>query len=78
MIFSRWGRFVYRFRRPVVVIAFVVGLASLAFASRTADELSSGGWLDKNAESSTVSDRLANDVGAGRSNLIVLFPNDPS
>jgi RND superfamily putative drug exporter len=73
MIFSRWGRFVYRFRRPVVVIAFVVGLGSLAFASRTADELSSGGWLDKNAESSTVSDRLANDFGAGRSNLIVLF-----
>jgi RND superfamily putative drug exporter len=73
MLFSRWGRFVYRHRRPVAVIALVVGLASLAFASRTAGELSSGGWLDRNAQSSTVADRVATEFGAGRSNLIALF-----
>ena len=73
MLFSRWGRFVYRFRRPVALIALLVGVGSLAFASRTAGELSSGGWLDKSAESSTVADRLASEFGAGRSNLIVLF-----
>jgi RND superfamily putative drug exporter len=73
MLFSRWGRFVYRFRRPVAIIALVVGLGSLAFASKTAGELSSGGWLDRDAESSTVADRLATEFAAGRSNLIVLF-----
>jgi uncharacterized membrane protein YdfJ with MMPL/SSD domain len=73
MLFSRWGRLVYRFRRPVAVIALVLGLGSLAFASRTADELSSGGWLDRDAESSAVADRLATEFAAGRSNLIALF-----
>src|SRR5918911_1165327 len=73
MLFSRWGAFVYRFRRPVAILALVLGLASLAFASQTAGELSSGGWLDKSAESSTVADRVASEFGAGRSNLIALF-----
>jgi RND superfamily putative drug exporter len=73
MFFPRWGAFVYRFRRPVAIIAVLLGVASLAFASRTSGELSSGGWLDRNSESAHVSDRLASEFGAGRSNLIVLF-----
>ena len=73
MLFSRWGAFVYRFRRPIALIALVAGLGSLAFAARTAGELSSGGWLDRSAQSSTVADRLATQFGAGRSNLIALF-----
>ena len=73
MVFPRWGAFVYRFRRPVAITAVLLGIASLAFASRTSGELSSGGWLDRNSESAHVSDRLASEFGAGRSNLIVLF-----
>jgi putative drug exporter of the RND superfamily len=73
MLFSRWGAFVYRFRRPVAVLALLVGLASFAVAPRAADELSSGGWLDADAESSLVADRLANEFSAGRSAIIVLF-----
>ena len=73
MLFSRWGRFVYRFRRPVALIALVLGLLALPLAAQTSGQLSSGGWLDADAESSTVADRLATEFGAGRSNLIVLY-----
>ncbi|MFL5679075.1 MAG: MMPL family transporter [Chloroflexota bacterium] len=73
MVFARWGAFVYRFRRIVAIIAVVLGVASLAFASQASGELSSGGWLDKSAQSSTVADRLADEFGAGRSSLIALF-----
>jgi len=73
MLFSRWGRFVYRFRRPLAVVMLVVGVASLGLAAQASDELSSGGWLDRDAESSVVADRLATEFGTGRSSIIVLF-----
>jgi RND superfamily putative drug exporter len=73
MLFNRWGAFVYRFRRPVAVMAILLGLASFAVAPRAADELSSGGWLDADAESSLVADRLAAEFGSGRSAIIALF-----
>jgi RND superfamily putative drug exporter len=73
MLFSRWGAFVYRFRRLVFVVAIVAGVVAVPFASQAAGELSSGGWLDRDAESSVVADRLADEFGGGRSSLIVLF-----
>ena len=73
MLFSRWGAFVYRFRRPVAVLAVVVGLAAIPFATQASGELSSGGWLDRDAQSSIVADRLADEFSAGRSSLIVLY-----
>jgi RND superfamily putative drug exporter len=73
MLFARWGAFVYRFRRPVAVIALVLGLAAIPLAAQTSGELSSGGWLDRDAESSIVADRLADEFGTGRSSLLVLF-----
>jgi RND superfamily putative drug exporter len=73
MLFARWGAFVYRFRRPVALVALVLGIASLGFASQASGQLSSGGWLDKDAQSATVADRVANEFGAGRSNIVVLF-----
>jgi len=71
-MFSRWGAFVYRHRRPVAIIALVIALAALVPASKAAGELSSGGWLDPTSESATVADRLATDFGAGRTSLVVL------
>ena len=45
-MFSRWGAFVYRFRRPVALIAVVIAVASSVLATQTSSALSSGGWLD--------------------------------
>ena len=73
MVFSRWGAFVYRFRRPVAILALVLGLVSLPLAAGASAELSSGGWLDHTSESSRVADRLAADFDAGRSGLIAVF-----
>ena len=72
-MFHRWGAFVYRFRRPIAILAVVLAVASLALASRTADSLSSGGWLDGDAESATVANRMDDQFGAGRSSVIALF-----
>ena len=75
-MFSRWGAFVYRHRRPVAILAIVLAIASATLATRTADALSAGGWLDADAESATVADRLAADFGAGRSSIVALFRSD--
>ncbi len=72
-MFTRWGGFVYRRRRWLVVLSFVVagGLGSLA--GGTAEHLSNGGWLDPTSESAQVADRLEADFGAGRTAFVALF-----
>ncbi|MFM2105870.1 MAG: hypothetical protein RL338_902 [Chloroflexota bacterium] len=75
-MFSRWGAFVYRRRRPVALLALALALSSLAFATRASDELSSGGWLDPGSESALVGDRLAEEFGGSRSSLLVVFRAD--
>jgi RND superfamily putative drug exporter len=72
-MFARWGAFVYRFRRPVVLVTLALALGSLLFASRAAGELSSGGWLDKGSESASVISRLDASFAAGRSSFVTLF-----
>jgi RND superfamily putative drug exporter len=72
-MFSRWGAFVYRRRRLVLVLAIVVGIAGATAAGRAASVLSAGGWLDPGSESAAVSDRLADEFGAGRGSLVALF-----
>ena len=75
-MFTRWGAFVYRFRRPVAILAVVLAVASMTLASQTADSLSSGGWLDADAESAVVAERLDAEFGAGRSSVIALFRSE--
>ena len=75
-MFTRWGAFVYRFRRPVALIAVVIALASTVLASQASSALSSGGWLDSNSESAAVSARLDTEFGAGKSSVIALFRSD--
>ena len=75
-MFSRWGSFVYRFRRPVSILAILLAAASLTLASQTSSALSSGGWLDADAESAVVAERLDAEFGAGRSSVIALFRSD--
>ena len=76
MVFSRWGAFVYRFRRPVALLSLVLGLAALPLAAGASAQLSSGGWLDNSSESSRVADRLATEFDAGRSSIIAVFRSD--
>src|SRR5262245_43251304 len=72
-MFSRWGAFVYRHRRIVLVLAIVVGIAGGVFAGRAASVLSAGGWLDPDSESAAVADRLADEFGAGRGAIIAVY-----
>ncbi len=72
-MFSRWGAFVYRFRRPVALLAVVAALGLGYLGLGASSHLSSGGWLDNGSESARVADRLAADFGAGRSSIIGLF-----
>lgn len=77
-MFSRWGAFVYRFRRLIALAPIAVAIGLSVFAAQASSNLSSGGWLDRASESARVSDRLADDFGAGRSNLLVLFSSTVS
>ncbi len=77
-MFTRWGAFVYRFRRPVAVIAVAVAVVLGVFGAQASSHLSSGGWLDTASESAGVDETLARDFGVGRSSLIVLFRSTAS
>jgi RND superfamily putative drug exporter len=72
-MFSRWGAFVYRFRRPIAILAILVAGGGAALATRTSSALSSGGWLDATSESADVSNRLDSEFGAGKSSVIAVF-----
>ncbi len=76
-MFSRWGAFVYRTRRVIVVASVIVAVAMGFFATNASSHLSSGGWLDPGSESARVADRLAADFGSGRSTVVVLFRGAP-
>ena len=54
---------------PICVAAAAFG----SLAGGTADQLTTGGWLDPTSESAQVSDRLEADYGGGRSAFIALF-----
>ncbi len=77
-MFTRWGAFVYRFRRPVALIAVAVAVVLGVFGAQASSHLSSGGWLDTSSESAGVDETLARDFGVGRSSLIVLFRSTAS
>src|SRR6476661_8108788 len=72
-MFSRWGAFVYRFRRPIVLVSVIVAIAGALLATQTSSALSAGGWLDADSESAAVSARLDSEFGAGKSSAIALF-----
>ena len=75
-MFTRWGAFVYRFRRPVALLAVIVALAAATLATQASSALSSGGWLDASSESADVSARLDTQFGAGKSAVIAVFRSD--
>jgi RND superfamily putative drug exporter len=72
-MFSRWGAFVYRRRRFVLLVMLVLAGAAAPLASSTAGELTAGGWLDPKSESAAVAERLETEFGGGRTAFIALF-----
>ena len=72
-MFARWGRFVYRRRRWIALMAVLVAGISLGFAARASSVLTTGGWYDPSSESQQVAQQLASDFGDGGSSLVVLF-----
>ncbi|HET7471947.1 MAG TPA: MMPL family transporter [Candidatus Limnocylindrales bacterium] len=78
MLFSRWGAFVYRFRRPIALLTVVLAIAGAIVGSKVTDSLTSGGWTDPHSESAAVATRLADDFGAGRGSIVALYQGDAS
>ncbi len=72
-MFSSWGAFVYRHRRPVVIVSLLLAIASLGVASQVTGALSAGGWIDPDSESAAVSRRLADEYDAGGGTIVALF-----
>ena len=72
-MFTAWGAFVYRFRRPVVILSVLLAISSLAFASQVTGALSAGGWTDPDSESAAVRQRLTDEFGAGGGTIVAVF-----
>ena len=72
-MFSRWGAFVYRRRRFVLLVMLVLAGVAAPLASSTAGELTAGGWLDPKSESAAVAERLEAEFGGGRTAFIAVF-----
>jgi uncharacterized membrane protein YdfJ with MMPL/SSD domain len=77
MLFARWGAFVYRFRLPIAILAVAFAIVSAVAGANSTGALSAGGWADPESDSAAVSARLADEFGAGRGSLVVLFQGDP-
>jgi len=78
-MFTRWGAFVYRRRRWLVLVAFIVAGGLGSMAGSASSHLTSGGWLDPTSESAQVGDRLQADFGGSRTSFVALFRStDPS
>src|SRR5688572_32371021 len=72
-MFSRWGAFVYRFRRPIAILAVILAVVSASLASQVTGALSAGGWTDPDSESAAVAQRLEDEFGAGGGAIVALF-----
>ena len=76
-MFSAWGRFVYRFRRPIAVLSIVFAVAASVLASGVTGALSAGGWTDPDSESAAVTQRLAADFDAAGSTIVAVYRGRP-
>ncbi|MGI8703327.1 MAG: MMPL family transporter, partial [Candidatus Limnocylindrales bacterium] len=76
-MFSRWGSFVYRFRRLIVLVTLGLATVSFIFAGQASSQLSSGGWIDPDSDSKRVEERIAAEFGGGNSSLVVLYRLPP-
>src|SRR4051794_36970394 len=78
MLFSRWGAFVYRRRRPIALVTIVLAVLFSTLAAKATGALSSGGWSDPTSESTAVGQQLAADFGTGQGSIVALFQGSAS
>ncbi|MEO7664920.1 MAG: MMPL family transporter [Candidatus Limnocylindrales bacterium] len=76
LMFSRWGAFVYRRRRFVLLVMVLVAAGAIPLAAGASAQLSAGGWLDPKSESAHVSNRIQSEFGGGRTSYVALFRSD--
>ncbi len=72
-MFTRWGQFVFRHRWAVLVTSLIVLVLVVPLAGKANSALISGGWFNRNAESSRVQDEAAARFAQGKSSLITIF-----
>ena len=72
-MFSAWGAFVYRFRRPVALLSIAIAIASSMLATGVTGALSAGGWTDPDSESAVVTGRLADEFGAAGGSIVAVY-----
>src|SRR5690349_6601422 len=72
-MFSAWGAFVYRFRRPIALLSIAIAIASSMLASGVTGALSAGGWTDPDSESAAVTQRLSDDFGAAGGSIVAVY-----
>lgn len=70
-----YGRFVYRFRRLLLVFWLVALVARVPFTTRLPSHLNSGGFSVNGSESAQVSDSLIKQLHVPPSSLTVVFSN---
>ena len=76
-MFSAWGAFVYRFRRPIAVLSIVFAIGASILASGVTGALSAGGWTDPDSESAAVSQRLSEEFDAAGSTIVAVYRGTP-
>jgi len=76
-MFSAWGAFVYRFRRPIALVSIAIAIVSSLLASNVTGALSAGGWTDPDSESAAVTTRLGDDFGAAGGSIVAVYRGKP-
>jgi RND superfamily putative drug exporter len=72
-MFARWGRFVFQHRWAVLLTMLALLIVAVPLAGKANGALVSGGWFNRQAESSKVQDAVAANFGQGKSNMIVIY-----
>ena len=72
----RWAGFVERWRWPLLIIPVLLAILSAPLAARVTSDLSAGGWLPPNAESTIVDTRLEDTFGRRTTSHFLVF-RDP-
>ncbi|MEU4242731.1 MMPL family transporter [Actinoplanes sp. NPDC026619] len=72
-MFAGWGSWVARFRWPVLSVALVAVVGAGIWGLGLFSQLTEGGYIDPNSESSHASDAITSAFGAQGGDLVVIY-----